>query len=89
MAEAFKAKVRRAYPLDGKRVLILQDGYEGDIEAGDILQVTMPDGPAKVQVATVAWGSAFHAESPPLTLVVEGLEDNPAEGAAISGIAGE
>jgi hypothetical protein len=89
VAEGFKAKVRRAYPLDGKRVLILQEDYEGDIEAGDTLEVTMPDGPAKVQVATVAWGSAFHAESPPLTLVVEGLDDNPAEGAAISSTAAE
>ncbi len=66
-------------------MLILQEGYEGDVEAGDALEVTMPDGPARVQVATVAWGSAFHAESPPLTLVVEGLDADPVEGAAIRG----
>jgi len=87
VAEGFKAKVRRAYPLDGKRVLILQDGYEGDIEAGDPVEVALASGAVRAEIATVAWGSAFHAESPPLTIVVTGLEEDPAEGTAVRGLA--
>lgn len=88
MAEGFKAKVRRAYPLEGKRVLILQDGYEGDVEAGDAVEVVLPAGAVRGQVATVAWGSAFHAESPPLTIVVTGLDADPSEGALVRGVTG-
>ena len=90
VAIGFAAKVLRTYLLEERRVLVLDDGYAGDIEAGDWVEVGLPDGAtARGQIATVAWGSAFHAEDPPLTLVVTGLGEVPPEaGAAISGVSG-
>ena len=87
MAEGFKAKVGRAYALDGKRVLILESGYEGDIGVGDPVEVEMPDGAVRAVVATVAWGSALRAQSPPLTIVVSGLDEDPGEGVDVRGVA--
>ena len=87
MAEGFKAKVQRAYKIEDKHVLVLQDGYEGDVEAGDPVEVALPAGTVRAEVATVAWGSAFHAQSPPLTIVVEGLEEDPGEGIEVRGLA--
>jgi hypothetical protein len=82
----FEAKVRRSYPIEGKRVLILEDSYRGDVEVGDVLEVGMASGVARAEVASVAWGSAFHADSPPLTLVVSGLEADPPEGAMLRSV---
>jgi hypothetical protein len=90
MAIGFTGKVARSYVLQRRRVLVLEDGYAGDVEAGDWVEVALPEGDAaRAQIATVAWGSAFHAEDPPLTLVVTGLDEQaPAAGAAIRGVAG-
>lgn len=85
MSAGFEAKVRRSYPIEDKRVLILEDDYAGDIEVGDALEIAMTTGVVHVTVASVAWGSAFHADSPPLTLVVSGLEADPLPGASVRG----
>ena len=83
MALGFQGKVRRSYQLGSTYVLILQQGYEGDIEVGDRLDI----GGTEVDVVSVAWGSAFNAEDPPLTLVVKGLSRQADQGAAIKGLA--
>ncbi|MBW2460048.1 MAG: hypothetical protein JRH11_00280 [Deltaproteobacteria bacterium] len=89
MADDFKAAVRRAYALDGQRVLILELGYRGDVVPGEQVDVTTGDRVVRATVANVAWGSAFHAKDTPLTLVVTGLDEDPAEGSAVCGVAGE
>lgn len=79
----FEAKVRRSYAMDDKRVLVLEDDYRGEIDVGETVEVVLPDGARRAEVATVAWGSAFHADSPPLTLVVSGLEIDPPPGTVV------
>jgi hypothetical protein len=70
----FKATVRRAYSIEARQVVLILERYEGDTEVGDWVEVAQRDGTrAAARVASVAWGSAFHADSPPLTLVVTGL----------------
>lgn len=87
MAGGFQAKVQRSYSLEGRAVLVLEQGYEGDIEQGDWVEVALGSEPARGQVATVAWGSAFQATHPPLTLVVEGLpEALPEPGSDVRGV---
>ena len=84
MTRAFRATVRKAYPMGEHRALVLDDQYEGDIESGDRLAVDLPGGAhATVEVVSLAWGSAFRADSPPLTLVVDGLDDQKVDGAEI------
>lgn len=84
MARAFRGTIRKSYAMGEHRALVLDEKYEGDIESGDRLEVELPSGElAQVEVVSLAWGSAFRATSPPLTLVVQGLDDSPAEGAVI------
>lgn len=87
MALDFKATVQRSYWLEGRAVLVLDHGYEGDIEQGEWVEIAQAEaGGRRGQVATVAWGSAFQATDPPLTLVVEGLDGElPEGGAAVRG----
>lgn len=86
MASDLRGQLRRSYVLDGKRVLVLKEGCSGGIEVGDQVRVELATGElATCTVATVAWGSGFQATSPPLTLVVEGLEGDPAEEARVEG----
>ncbi len=56
-------------------MLVLEEGYEGGIEPGDEVRVLLPAGELRVRVDNVAWGSAFDADSPPLTLVTNGPPD--------------
>lgn len=75
MALGFQGQVSKVYELEGRPVLLLNNDYAGDIEAGDWVQVesaaTGGTDPGRVyQVETVAWGSAFHLEDPPLSLVL-------------------
>jgi hypothetical protein len=86
VAVGFKGTVRRTYALEGNRVLILEEGYEGDIEVGELVEVAWDGASSKGAVVSVAWGSAFRAEDPPLTLVVSGLEGEPPKGANVSGV---
>lgn len=65
----------RSYVLQEKHVLLLKEGCKGGVEVGDMVEVETPTGKRRGFVRSVAWGSGFHAEAPPLTLVVEGLED--------------
>ncbi len=82
MTRPFRGVVERTYVLQGDRVLILES-YEGDIEAGDKVLLERPTGDAEVTVKNVAWGSAYNAESPPLTLVVDPVDAAIAPGAKL------
>jgi hypothetical protein len=65
-----RATVRRTYRLPGKRLLLLEDSYEGGVETGDWIQIGLPDGrQLRARIDGVAWGSAYSAENPPLTLI--------------------
>lgn len=88
MAAGFRARVARSYVLKGQRVLVLREGYEGDIEVGDRVELDVGGAePARGIVASIAWGSAFHAEDPPLTLVVDGVADaDPVADAEVRGL---
>lgn len=85
----FRGRVRKTYPMGENRALVLQDEYEGDVGVGEQVEVALPSGErARVEVVQLAWGSAFRASSPPLTLIVAGLgEELPEEGAEV--IAGQ
>lgn len=85
MNESFRGKVRRAYAMNDQQVLVLEDGYTGDIEIGQSLKVSGAEGEQEGKIVNLAWGSAFHAESPPLTLVVEGLRLQGLDGATVLG----
>jgi hypothetical protein len=68
------------------RALILDHEYEGEVESGEWLEVILPSGDSTmVQVVSLAWGSAFRADSPPLTIVVQGLGEAAADGAEVRG----
>jgi hypothetical protein len=85
----FSAKIRRVYRLVDTQLVVLEDGYEGDVGSGDQLDVEMPEAQsARVEVKDLAWGSAFRADQPPLTLIVTGLEEGrePPVGARIRAV---
>lgn len=90
MDDKLRASVRRVYRLPGKRLLLLEESYEGGVEMGDRVEVTLGDGRAlEVEVDGVAWGSSFGAaRNPPLTLVVvwNDADPEPDEGASVRGI---
>lgn len=72
---AFEGVVRRAYSIDAEHVVLVFERYAGDVDIGESLAVTPTIGTSSVAcVTSVAWGSAFHADDPPLTLVVAGLK---------------
>lgn len=82
----FFAKIRRVYRLADTQLVVLEEGYEGDVGPGDRLEVELPgDETARIEVKDLAWGSAFKADQPPLTLIVTGLEEGrePPAGAPI------
>jgi len=71
MNSNFRGKIRRAYKLEGRQVLVIEEGYVGELEVGDWLELILPSGKAeRAPVINVAWGSALRAESPPLTVIV-------------------
>ena len=86
MGKSFEGKVQRAYTLEGRQIILLQPGYRGDLEAGEPVEVELSAGMTRGTVHSVAWGSAFRAESPPLTIVLEGLGDDPEAGAKVYGL---
>jgi len=88
MAVGFVAKVLRSYRLGHRPVLLLQDGYKGDISAGDWVEIMLPKGKrVPLPVETVAWGSAFQANDPPLSLVLGAFDgDLPAPDSPIKGV---
>lgn len=88
MDDHLRATVRRTYPLSGKRVLLLEDTYEGGVEAGDVVEVALsPERTVRVTVDGVAWGSSFTKDNPPLTLIVHwGDEPDPMVGASVRGV---
>ncbi|MEM9190950.1 MAG: hypothetical protein AAGF12_17325 [Myxococcota bacterium] len=75
----FTGVLERSYVLGSQRVLLFGVGYSGDIETGDWITIEVAGGESTVKVVNLAWGSAFHAKTPPLTLVVEGLLDHAPE----------
>lgn len=78
----FEGTLERSYVLGEQRVLLFGVGYRGDIETGDWIAIDVEGTLHEVKVVNLAWGSAFHAETPPLTLVVDGLlEHTPGPGA--------
>ncbi len=88
MNDELRATVRRTYRLPGKRLLLLEDTYEGGVEQGDRVEVALPGGrKLVVEVEGVAWGSSFSAENPPLTLVLPWAEEpDPEPGASVRGV---
>ena len=79
----FHAKVRQAYALPDRHLLILED-YRGDVGAGDQLALSLASGSTVVTVRDLAWGSAFSGD-PPLTLIVDRIEGpQPESGATLS-----
>ena len=68
MSAPFRATVRQVYRLNDTQLVVLREGYEGDVGPG-------------AKVVDLAWGSAFQATEPPLTLIVKGLPEGaePAE----------
>jgi hypothetical protein len=85
-----RASVRHIYRLPGKRLLLLDDGYEGGVEAGDWIELSSPAGTTmRVQVDSVAWGSSFKALNPPLTLVCKwGNDPDPEPGSKVRSVSG-
>lgn len=85
MSERFGATLRQHYRLTDTDLLVL-DEYEGDVGTGDVLAVELPGGrKASFSVHDLAWGSAYNAASPPLTLIVKGLGAiEPEKGARIT-----
>lgn len=89
MSDELRAVVRRVYRLAGKRLLLLEDDYEGGVESGDEVEIDLSGGGSvRVNVEGVAWGSSFGAgPNPPLTLVVPwGDEPDPEDGARVRGV---
>jgi hypothetical protein len=70
----FEGTVRRSHSMEPGSVVLVLERYVGDIDTGDFVTVTLGETSTRVQVATMAWGSSFGYESPPLTLVVTGLD---------------
>ena len=83
---AFHAQLRQHYKLDEVDLLVLEETYLGDVGPGDELSVEVPAGGHKTFVVhDLAWGSAMSEKTPPLTLIVKGLEGvEPAPGAVIA-----
>lgn len=81
MSAPFRATVRQVYRLNDTQLVVLRDGYEGDVGPGDEIELQLQEGTAKAKVVDLAWGSAFQATEPPLTLIVKGLPEGaePAE----------
>lgn len=70
----FEGIVRRSHAMEPGSVVLVLERYVGDIDAGDFVTVVMGETRARVKVVTMAWGSSFGYESPPLTLVVSELD---------------
>jgi len=84
MTVPFAGVVQRSYVFENNHVLIIDASYQGEAEIGAWIEVDLPDATAgTAQIKSVAWGSAFDARNPPLTLVVHGLNAVPAAGAAV------
>ena len=84
MTAPFAGVVQRSYALEGNHVLIIDANYHGEAEIGAWIEVSLPGAATgTAQIKSVAWGSAFDAQSPPLTLVVTGLEGVPETGATV------
>jgi hypothetical protein len=82
--DGFHATVRQVYRLQDSHLLVLEEDYRGDIGPGDRLEIGLPSGrTARTEVRDLAWGSAFHAHNPPLTLIVELVEDEEPQAGAI------
>lgn len=82
----FTGSVRRSHAMEPGSVVLVLERYAGDIEVGDTIVVVSSAGEMRAKVATLAWGSSFGHEAPPLTLVVKGL-DGSADYAAASLVA--
>jgi hypothetical protein len=70
----FTGTVRRSQSLEPGNAVLVMDRYDGDIEVGHVLVLTLGETTARVTVATIAWGSSFGYETTPLTLVVRGID---------------
>ena len=73
----FHGTIRQVYRVQATVLLVLEETYSGDIGPGDWVRVgEAPEaaGGAVARIKDLAWGSAFRAENPPLTLVAERLE---------------
>lgn len=86
----FHATIRQVYRLQDTHLLVLHEDYRGDIGPGDRLEVELTNGEtARTRVRDLAWGSAFHASNPPLTLIVDLVEpEEPKAGGSVRPVAG-
>ena len=72
---AFHAVLRQHYRLEEVDLLVLEETYLGDVGPGDRLAIELEPGKSQpFLVHDLAWGSAMSAKTPPLTLIVKGLE---------------
>ena len=69
----FHATVRQVYALPDRHMLILES-YRGDVGKGDRLTLVVGQARVVVTVKDIAWGSAFNANDPPLTLIVDRIQ---------------
>ena len=76
----FRATVRQVYRLTDTQLVVLKEDYEGDVGPGDEIELQLREGTAKAKVVDLAWGSAFQANEPPLTLIVKGLPEGAEPG---------
>lgn len=85
MAEpGFCATVRQVYRLQDTHLLVLEEDYRGDVGPGDGIEIELASGEiARTKVRDLAWGSAFHAQNPPLTLIVDLVGPEEPEAGAI------
>lgn len=60
--------------IEPDRTVLVIETYQGEVDVGDALDLTLGDARIACSVITVAWGSGFGAEATPLTLVVGGLD---------------
>ena len=72
--QPFEGTVRRSHVLEPGSTVLIFERYAGDVEVGNPVVVTLGETRATATIVTIAWGSSFGYEAPPLTLVVKGLE---------------
>lgn len=83
----FDGVVRRSHGMEPGSVVLVLERYTGDLEVGDEVVLAHEGKEVRVKVVTLAWGSSFRDESPPLTLVVAPLE--PGDGYAGATLKGD
>ncbi|MGE0787342.1 MAG: hypothetical protein AB7S26_16840 [Sandaracinaceae bacterium] len=85
---AFRGTLRQHYRLKDKALLVLEEGYEGEIGPAERVKIVAEGREWIATVHELAWGSTMNAARLPLSLVVRGLDegDEPPPGATIHSV---